>query len=436
MSAVPFDKVVPFGQDFVFDDMLVTFTFKEWVTFFLCLIDSSVDRCEYSESRFGSRFGRHFTGLLNGVEHGTAPDSGNLREEPVLDGIPLGAVGRVVCNPDVDTQFLRGLDEAPFELPAPCVVRSASVAEDEDAFGTWIYVSEVLLPLLHETVTCELGGIVAQPEGHVARIPRDIVDAVGHHLAVGERGVVMVIHLHWLSGVCTAVVPPVRAKQLLLLGVHAEYGNAISLTFPSQLLNLPELLITQFAVCHRQSLDRLAAGISFSLDDLPDSVEAYLCMVLLGEYQLYLRGREAEPLRIGFLRKPRYVKRYYLAEDCDVLGVRGEYTLPASSLLPDSTLFEVFTGAKFTTTSVDGVTRNVKDVAHKAYAVYAIPFCNDGDELPPLPFARFFEVLHFLVCHYICWIFRDIHNCLEFSCNVTKFLADLKIYNVNNQKVI
>ena len=159
-------------------------------------------------------------------------------------------------------------------------------------------------------------------------------------------------------------------------------------------------------------------------------------MVLLGEYQLYLRGREAEPLRIGFLRKPRYVKRYYLAEDCDVLGVRGEYTLPASSLLPDSTLFEVFTGAKFTTTSVDGVTRNVKDVAHKAYAVSAIPFCNDGDELPPLPFARFFEVLHFLVCHYICWIFRDIHNCLESSCNVTKFLADLKIYNVNNQKVI
>ena len=43
MSSVAFDKIVPFGQDFVLDDMPLTLTLKERVAFFLCLIDVSVD---------------------------------------------------------------------------------------------------------------------------------------------------------------------------------------------------------------------------------------------------------------------------------------------------------------------------------------------------------------------------------------------------------
>lgn len=38
MSSVAFDKIVPFGQNFVLDDMPVTLTLKERVAFFLCLI--------------------------------------------------------------------------------------------------------------------------------------------------------------------------------------------------------------------------------------------------------------------------------------------------------------------------------------------------------------------------------------------------------------
>ena len=52
MSSVAFDKcgkIVPFGQDFVFDDMPLTLTLKERVAFFLCLIDVSVDSRKYSE---------------------------------------------------------------------------------------------------------------------------------------------------------------------------------------------------------------------------------------------------------------------------------------------------------------------------------------------------------------------------------------------------
>jgi hypothetical protein len=37
------------------------------------------------------------------------------------------------------------------------------------------------------------------------------------------------------------------------------------------------------------------------------------------------------------------------------------------------------------------------------------------------------EVLHFFVRYYICWIIRNLHNCLEFSYKGTNFSADLRM---------
>lgn len=314
MTSVASDKIVPFGQDFVLDDMSVTLTFKEWVAFCLCLIDSSVDGCEYSESRLSSRSGCQFACLLNGIEHSPAPDSGDLREEPVLNGIPLRAVRWVMGNTDIDTKSLCQLYQTPFELPAP-----------------------------------------------------------------------------------------------------------------SLLFNDFELLVSQFAVCHRQGLQRLASGEILSLDDLSDGIETYLYMILLREYLLYLGGSQPEPLRICILGKPSNVKFYYLTENGDVLGMLGERTLPATSLPADSSLIEVLAPVKFMETPVDGVAGHVEDAANKAHAMSAVPFCYDGSELSCLPFVRVSEVLNFLVCYYICWIIRGLHNCLEFSYKGTSFLADLRI---------
>lgn len=57
MSSVAFNKIVPFGQNFVFNDMPLTLTLKERVAFFLCLIYVSVDSRKYSESRLGEYVG-------------------------------------------------------------------------------------------------------------------------------------------------------------------------------------------------------------------------------------------------------------------------------------------------------------------------------------------------------------------------------------------
>ena len=426
MSSVAFDKIVPFGQNFVLDDMPVTLTLKERVAFFLCLINVSVDSRKYSESRLGSCLGSHIASLLDGVEDGSAPYSGNLREEHVLYGIPLGAVRRIVGNPNVETQSFGCFHEAPLELPASGIVGTSSVTKDTDTLYTWIYIPEVFLPLFHQTIAGKLRSIVTHSKGHIAGIPHDIVDAVRHHLAVGERGIVMVVHLDGFSAVGCSVVTSERAKDFLFLRVHAEYGSACFLTPFSQLFNILELFVTPLAISHRQGLYRLASGVPLSLYNLSDSIEAYLYMVLLREYRLDLRWSQPELLRVGILRKPCYIELYYLSEDGDILGMLGERTLPSTSLFAYSALFEVLSCLKLMTTSVDGITGHIKGIADKVDTMPAKPFCYDSDELSRLSLVCVSEVLHFFICYYICWIIRDLHNCLEFSYKGTNFFSRFK----------
>ena len=421
MSSVAFDKIVPFGQNFVLDDMPVTLTLKERVAFFLCLINVSVDSRKYIESRFGSCLGSHIASLLDGVEDGSAPYSGNLREEHVLYGIPLGAVRRIVGNPNVETQSFGCFHEAPLELPASGIVGTSSVTKDTDTLYTWIYIPEVFLPLFHQTIAGKLRSIVTHSKGHIAGIPHDIVDAVRHHLAVGERGIVMVVHLDGFSAVGCSVVTSERAKDFLFLRVHAEYGSACFLTPFSQLFNILELFVTPLAISHRQGLYRLASGVPLSLYNLSDSIEAYLYMVLLREYRLDLRWSQPEPLRVGILRKPCYIELYYLSEDGDILGMLGERTLPSTSLFADSALFEVLSCLKLMTTSVDGITGHIKGIADKVDTMPAKPFCYDSDELSRLSLVCVSEVLHFFIRFYTCWIIRDLHNYLESSYKGTNF---------------
>ena len=427
MSSVAFDKIVPFGQDFVLDDIPLTLTLKERVAFFLCLIYVSVDSRKYCEPRLGSCLGSHITGLFDGAEDGTAPCSGNLREEHVLYGVPLGAVRWIVGNPDVDAQFLGRFHETPFELPASSIVGTSSVTKDADTLCTWIYMTEVLLPLFHKTVTGKLRRVVALPEGHVASIPVDIVNTMRYHLAVGERGIVMVVHLDGFSAISRSVVTSERTKDFLFLRVHTEYRSARFLAPFPQLLNIFKLFVAPLAISHRQGLYRLASGVALSLYYLPDGIEAYLYMILFREYLLDLRWSQPEPLCAGILWKPSNIELYYLAEDVDILGMLGERTLPASSLFADSALFEVLCCLKLMATSVDGITGNGENATDKAYAMPAKPFCYDSDELSRLSLVCVSEVLHFLVCYYICWIIRDLHNCLEFSYKGTNFSADSRI---------
>ena len=104
MSSVAFDKIVPFGQYFVLDDMLPTLALKERVAFFLCLIYVSVDSRKYSESLLGSCLGRHIAGLLDGVEDAVADfETGKVKVELDSDKVS-------------DADLSGAVDEAGFKM--------------------------------------------------------------------------------------------------------------------------------------------------------------------------------------------------------------------------------------------------------------------------------------------------------------------------------
>ena len=103
MSSVAFNKIVPFGQNFVFNDMPLTLTLKERVAFFLCLIYVSVDSRKYSESRLGSCLG--------------------------------------------------SFHETPFEQPASGIVGTSSITKDADTLCTW------MLPEVHDDLCRRCYGI-------------------------------------------------------------------------------------------------------------------------------------------------------------------------------------------------------------------------------------------------------------------------------------
>lgn len=111
MSSVIFDKIVPFGHAIILDDIPVTLALKERVTYFLRLINGSVDRCEYCKPQLGPCSGSQFADLFNGVDHSSVPSSENLRKEAILYGISHGAVGCIMGKPDVYTESLGQLDE-------------------------------------------------------------------------------------------------------------------------------------------------------------------------------------------------------------------------------------------------------------------------------------------------------------------------------------
>lgn len=67
----------------------------------------------------------------------------------------------------------------------------------------------------------------------------------------------------------------------------------------------------------------------------------YLHMILLREYQLYLRWGQTKPLCVDIHWKTHNIKCDYLAGDGYYSGLDGKETLPYVSLLADSAHIKV-----------------------------------------------------------------------------------------------
>ena len=161
-------------------------------------------------------------GLVAG-QRPAAPVAGDLREQPVLDLIPLGGARRVMAYGDLQP----GLGGQPGQLhlpgPGPGGVRAAGIGADQQPPRTGVAGRPAGPPPAAQRRHCKRGGVVVGAHRDPPGVGVQVVDAVRDRLADRVGG--EVVHVNPLRA---ALRPPLGAAVgevadlLLLLGVDRD----------------------------------------------------------------------------------------------------------------------------------------------------------------------------------------------------------------------
>lgn len=102
-------------------------------------------------------------GISDGEERGSTPRVGYLGEEPVFDGVELGAVWRVVHDENPYAYAVGKVHEVLLEDTVSAGVGAAAVAEDDNHFGMRVEPFQMAVPYTLYVLAHELGSVVAVP---------------------------------------------------------------------------------------------------------------------------------------------------------------------------------------------------------------------------------------------------------------------------------
>ena len=186
------NKVVPQREFVIEADSIGDFLFKGFSYCAFRFIDLVRNIGHDFEACFSDSVGSAPACIANRKQRGAAPTAGDLGEEPVFDGVELGAIGRVVNHEDFDVEFFGEVEEVLLDNPVPAGVGATAVAEDGEGVGVGILPLEIFTPHFFEMVAEELGCVVACRDGHISGVVPDVVDAVGCYGGLGKSSEVMV----------------------------------------------------------------------------------------------------------------------------------------------------------------------------------------------------------------------------------------------------
>lgn len=189
------------------------------------------------------------------------PVLGDLREQAMLDRVPLGGTGGVMSNGQGEIEAIAELGlEVGFPGPAAAPIAAASVGQDEQLPGAGVAVHPFAVPPLGDGMCGEAGRVVGDTDKDRAPVSEQIVDAVGDRHPGGIGAEVVVVHQHRRAVPLGAGVLEM-ADQFPLLGVDADHGEPLALETVSQGRDVVELLITVGAGISGQHLAIDAEGI-------------------------------------------------------------------------------------------------------------------------------------------------------------------------------
>ena len=299
----------------------------------------------------------HLQSLLRGGHRGpvgsilqvqqwcTVPTASDLREEPVLDGIELGTIRRIMNHKKSDTQFVGKVHKVLLDDSVRAGVRSSAVAQDNQGTCIRVLLPQVLPPYSRDVVADKPGSVVADSQRHVAYIPGDIIDAVRNNLTVGEGGEVMVKGLERPVGQRLSL-PFEVPEHLLLLGVNADDWKSNRLGFFADGRDTLELFISVLDLLHGKVLIEGTFPKTKGVKDLTDEVAGDI-VPDSKEFAHDLSNTQGYPHHILILGKPCCMRFDNLHDGLCPLGMLGKHALPASTRSANTAVTRTLSGEKF-----------------------------------------------------------------------------------------
>ena len=352
-------------------------------------------------------------GISDGEEWSSAPRAGYLGEEAVLNGVELGAVGRVVHDEDPHAKAVGKIHEVLLEDTVSAGVGTAAVAEDDKHFRMRVEPFHVAVPDTLYVLAHELGSVVAGAYREVSRVVCHVVDAVRHNRASGESLEVMVESL-WRRRAVHLAVPLEVSGILLLLGVHADYGDSCLNAGRSCRVNLQKLRVPVLHLAQRKAFGERPPLEACSLYHLPHDIFGHV-MSSLKKLAANLRDVDIKPDNVLILRKTRHVLGDNVIERCHPFGMPVGFLFGSAARHALPAVWWNYMVEKFINSLGNGIWRTSKSLA---YSPYRASFgarrlaCN---KMPSIAFFKCCKVFHFRLANFN-WRFL-LHHCNDLEIN-------------------
>ena len=410
--------IVPFVESVVEDDLFFE-SVGEGVKYFSSGPVHFVDNLgKYLQTLFRHSVGSPAAGVCHRVEWCPAPGACYLGEEPVLDGVELGTVRRVVHDKDFHPDTVCETHQVLLDDAMAAGVGATAVTENHKHTGFRIEGLEVAVPHTFDVVADKLGGVVAGADREVAGVAGDVVDAVRHNHSAGEGLEVMVVDL----GRRCAVNPSVAFEvpdHLLLFGVHADdgYPGLDAGVFRGAYLH--KLRIPVLRLAQRQALEEGPALEPCGLEHLPYYVAGHV-VPLPKEFAPDLRHGEADPHDALVLRKTRHETGNNPLKRRHPFGVLVEFPFRSAARHALPAIWRGNVVADFKNRLGNGVRRTVKSLGHSLYRTACGARRLACNKMPSVAFFECAEIIHFRLAN-LYWRFL-LHRCngLEINYKDTK----------------
>jgi len=236
--------------------------------------------------------------LVIAVERFAGPVLRDLREEPMLDGVPFRSSGGVVGDGEGKAVGIGQLGlELGFPSAATIAVAAAGIAQDKELPGAWIAEQSLLAPPMSDGVSREGGCVMGDADHDGASIGKQIIDAVrdGDARRIGAEVVIVD-----QAGRQVPARPEIFeiADQFAFFGIHANDGETTALKSVAQIAEVEELMVAIGTVIGGEFLVVDPKGIAHLMEEAGDGAGANQDTEVTQRHG-HLGGGSSRPLQTG-----------------------------------------------------------------------------------------------------------------------------------------